>query len=64
MFTTAAALIASLTRALAEGHLEDRLKIYTVPRLLIMDEIGYLPSTAPAPTSSSSSSAAATIAAR
>jgi DNA replication protein DnaC len=43
LFTTAAALITSLTRALAEGRLEDRIKVYTVPRLLIIDEIGYLP---------------------
>jgi DNA replication protein DnaC len=43
LFTTAAALIASLTRALTEGRLEERLKLYTVPRLLIADEIGYLP---------------------
>jgi DNA replication protein DnaC len=43
LFTTAAALIASLTRALTEGRLEERLKLYTVPRLLIVDEIGYLP---------------------
>jgi len=27
----------------AEGRLDDRLKVYTVPRLLIVDEIGYLP---------------------
>ncbi len=43
LFTTAAALITSLTRALSEGRLDDRLKVYTVPRLLIIDEIGYLP---------------------
>jgi DNA replication protein DnaC len=43
LFTTAAGLIASLTRALTEGRLEERLKVYTVPRLLIIDEIGYLP---------------------
>jgi DNA replication protein DnaC len=43
LFTTATALITSLTRALTEGRLEDRLKVYTVPRLLIIDEIGYLP---------------------
>ena len=43
LFTMAAALITSLTRALGEGRLEDRLKVYTVPRLLIIDEIGYLP---------------------
>jgi DNA replication protein DnaC len=43
LFTTAAAMIATLTRALAEGRLEDKLKVFTVPRLLIIDEIGYLP---------------------
>jgi len=43
LFTTAAAMIATLTRALTENRLEDRLKTYTVPRLLIVDEIGYLP---------------------
>src|SRR5712692_7857847 len=43
LFTTAAVLIAALTRALGEGRLDDKLKVYTVPRLLIVDEIGYLP---------------------
>ena len=43
LFTTAAALITTLTKASAEGHLEEKLKLYTVPRLLIVDEIGYLP---------------------
>jgi DNA replication protein DnaC len=43
LFTTAAVLIAALTRALGEGRLDDKLKLYTVPRLLIVDEIGYLP---------------------
>lgn len=42
-FTPAAHLIASLTKAHAEGRLEERLKFYTTPRLLIVDEIGYLP---------------------
>jgi hypothetical protein len=32
-----------LTKAATEGRLEDKLKFYTVPRLLIIDEIGYLP---------------------
>lgn len=40
LFTTAAGMIATLTKALAEGRLEDKLKLYTVPRLLIVDEIG------------------------
>jgi DNA replication protein DnaC len=43
LFTTAATMIATLTRALGEGRLEDKLKVYTVPRLLLIDEIGYLP---------------------
>jgi DNA replication protein DnaC len=43
LFTTAAAMIATLTKALNEGRLEDKLKVFTVPRLLIIDEIGYLP---------------------
>lgn len=43
LFTTAADLITALTRAASQGRLEDRLKLYTVPRLLIVDEIGYLP---------------------
>ena len=43
LFSTAAAMIAKLTVALAEGKLEEKLKLFTVPRLLIIDEIGYLP---------------------
>jgi DNA replication protein DnaC len=43
LFCTAAGLIATLTKALAEGRLEEKLKLYSVPRLLIIDEIGYLP---------------------
>jgi DNA replication protein DnaC len=43
LFTTAAAMIAQLTRAAGEGRLDDKLKLYAVPRLLIVDEIGYLP---------------------
>jgi DNA replication protein DnaC len=42
-FTTAAHLIAVLTKAHAEGRLDEKLKFYTTPRLLIIDEIGYLP---------------------
>ena len=43
LFTTAAQLISTLIRAHHEGRLEDKLKLYTTPRLLIIDEIGYLP---------------------
>ena len=43
LFTTAAAMIATLTKAAGEGRLDEKLKVYTVPRLLVIDEIGYLP---------------------
>jgi DNA replication protein DnaC len=43
LFITATALITTLGRALAEGRLEERLKLLTQPQLLIVDEIGYLP---------------------
>ncbi len=43
LFVTAANLIAALTKAHGEGKLDDKLKFYTTPRLLIIDEIGYLP---------------------
>ncbi len=36
LFGTAAAMIAILTRALSEGRLEEKLKVYTAPRLLIV----------------------------
>lgn len=43
LFTTAATMLTTLTKALSENRLEDKLKLYTVPRLLLIDEIGYLP---------------------
>ena len=43
LFVTAQGLIASLARAHAENRLEDRLKQYGQPKLLIIDEIGYIP---------------------
>jgi len=43
LFTTAANLIATLTKAQADGRFEEKLKMFTTPRLLIIDEIGYLP---------------------
>jgi DNA replication protein DnaC len=42
-FTTAAALITTLGKALYENRLEERLKVLTQPKLLIIDEIGYIP---------------------
>ena len=43
LFTTAAAMITALTKALSEGRGEEKIRHYTVPHLLIIDEIGYLP---------------------
>lgn len=43
LFTTATALIATLTRAMAEGRFADQLAFYAKPKLLIIDELGYLP---------------------
>jgi DNA replication protein DnaC len=43
MFTTAASLITTLGKALFENRLEERLKLLTQPKLLIIDEIGYIP---------------------
>ena len=42
-FTTAAGLIATLMRAHTEGRLEEKLKLLVQPKLLVVDEIGYLP---------------------
>jgi len=43
LFTTAASLLATLSRAQHENRLEERLKLLSQPKLLIIDEIGYLP---------------------
>ena len=43
LFTSAASMLATLTKALGENRLEEKLRFYTVPRLLLIDEIGYLP---------------------
>ena len=42
-FTTATALLANLGKAESEGNLADKLTEYSKPRLLIIDELGYLP---------------------
>ena len=42
-FTQAMPLIASLTKAYAENRIEERLKFYCQAKLLIIDEIGYIP---------------------
>jgi DNA replication protein DnaC len=43
LFVQATALITTLARAHAEGRLEDRLGSYVKPKLLVVDELGYLP---------------------
>ncbi|TXD37032.1 AAA family ATPase [Lujinxingia vulgaris] len=43
LFVQAAHLLASLKQAQEEGRLEERLRHFTKPKLLIIDELGYLP---------------------
>jgi DNA replication protein DnaC len=43
LFVSAPALAAQLAKAHAEGRLEERLLHFAKPRLLIVDELGYLP---------------------
>jgi DNA replication protein DnaC len=43
LFTTAAALLGALAKAETAGKLAEQLAFYTKPKLLIIDELGYLP---------------------
>jgi DNA replication protein DnaC len=43
LFAAAPALLAGLVKAHAEGRLDERLAFYAKPKLLIIDELGYLP---------------------
>jgi DNA replication protein DnaC len=43
LFVTAPALVAGLAKAHVEGRLEERLGFFAKPKLLIVDELGYLP---------------------
>jgi DNA replication protein DnaC len=43
LFTSATALLATLAKAENEGQLAERLGFYAKPKLLIVDELGYLP---------------------
>jgi DNA replication protein DnaC len=43
LFVAATALATALSKAHAEGRLEERLGYYAKPKLLIVDELGYLP---------------------
>lgn len=42
-FATAQAVMASLVKAHSKDGLEDRLAFYAKPKLLVVDEMGYLP---------------------
>jgi len=43
LFVTAPALVAGLAKAHADGRLEEKLAFFAKPKLLIVDELGYLP---------------------
>ena len=43
LFVSAPALVAQLARAHGEGRLDERLGHFSKPKLLIVDELGYLP---------------------
>jgi DNA replication protein DnaC len=43
LFVTATALIAALAKAHAENRLADQLAFFAKPKLLVIDELGYLP---------------------
>jgi DNA replication protein DnaC len=43
LFVTATSLLAQLSRAAAEGKLADQISFYAKPKLLVVDELGYLP---------------------
>lgn len=43
LFTSATALVAALARAYQENRLEEKLKAFVQPHLLIVDELGYIP---------------------
>ncbi|ACG72559.1 IstB domain protein ATP-binding protein [Anaeromyxobacter sp. K] len=43
LFTSATALLGALSKAETEGQLAERLAFYAKPKLLVIDELGYLP---------------------
>lgn len=43
LFISTTALIGALSKAESEGKLDDKLAFFTKPKLLIVDELGYLP---------------------
>jgi DNA replication protein DnaC len=59
-FTTAAELAARCHKAALEGRWATCMRFYAGPKLLVIDELGYLPSQATAPPRCSRSSTSAT----
>ncbi len=43
LFTSATAVLAASAKAETDGELAERLTFYAKPKLLIIDELGYLP---------------------
>lgn len=43
LFVTATSLLATLSKAQQEGKLTDQITFYAKPKLLVIDELGYLP---------------------
>jgi DNA replication protein DnaC len=43
LFESATALLGALGRAEADGKLDEKLRFYAKPKLLVLDELGYLP---------------------
>jgi DNA replication protein DnaC len=43
LFTSAVSMLTHLTKAKSEGRLDEKLTIYVKPKLLIVDELGYMP---------------------
>jgi DNA replication protein DnaC len=43
LFTSATSLLAALSRAESEGKLAEQLAFHSKPKLLVIDELGYLP---------------------
>jgi DNA replication protein DnaC len=43
LFESATALLGALSRAETDGKLDEKLRFYTKPKLLILDELGYMP---------------------
>ena len=43
LFVSATSLLATLSRAEVEGQLAEKLTFYAKPKLLVCDELGYLP---------------------